>query len=50
MNPHVRIIGTSGLASNRSLTRAVGAGVQHFIPKPYTAETMLKTIRAALRE
>jgi PAS domain S-box-containing protein len=50
MNPQVRIIGSSGLASNRSVTRAVGAGIQHFVPKPYTAETMLKTIRTALTE
>ena len=48
INPKVRIIGSSGLSSNGGNAKAVGAGVEHFIPKPYTAETMLKSIRAIL--
>jgi len=27
-----------------------GAGVKHFVPKPYTAETLLKILAEALRE
>ncbi len=49
INPEVRIIGSSGLASHSGVAKAVGAGVKHFIPKPYTAETMLKTLSEALK-
>jgi ActR/RegA family two-component response regulator len=44
----VKIIGSSGLASNGGVAQAVGAGVQHFVPKPYTADTMLTTLRQLL--
>ena len=50
MNPEVKIIGSSGLAANGNVAKAAGAGVRHFIPKPYTAETMLKTLAQALEE
>jgi CheY-like chemotaxis protein len=50
MNPKVNIIGSSGLASNGGVAKAVGAGVKHFVPKPYTAETLLKVLAEALRE
>ncbi len=48
MNPKVKIIGSSGLASNGGVAKAASAGVRHFVPKPYTAEKMLHTLRAAL--
>jgi len=48
INPKVRIIASSGLSSNGGGAKVVGAGVEHFISKPYTAEAMLKTIRAIL--
>jgi PAS domain S-box-containing protein len=48
MNPKVRIIASSGHDTNGGVVRAVGAGVEHFVPKPYTAETLLTTIRVAL--
>jgi PAS domain S-box-containing protein len=48
LNPHVRIVGSSGLASNSSVAKAIGAGVQLFIPKPYTADALLRTIHQAL--
>lgn len=50
IDPSVRIIGSSGLTSNDGVAKAVGAGVQHFVPKPYTAETLLTTLRLALHE
>ena len=50
MNPEVNIIGSTGMASEAAVPKAVLAGIRHFIPKPYTAETMLKTLNAALRE
>lgn len=49
INPEVRIIGSSGLTSNDGVTKAVGAGVQHFIPKPYTAGAMLNTLYLVLQ-
>ncbi|HEU4570044.1 MAG TPA: PAS domain S-box protein [Gemmatimonadales bacterium] len=48
MDPAVRIIGSSGMASNESISKAMGAGVTHFVPKPYTAETLLTTLRDVL--
>jgi PAS domain S-box-containing protein len=50
MNPNVKIIGCSGLASGDGADKAVDAGVRHFISKPYTAEIILKTLAKALRE
>jgi CheY-like chemotaxis protein len=50
MNPNVKIIGSSGLASNGDIGKAVGAGIKHFLPKPYTAETMLKILAKVLHE
>ncbi len=44
----VRIVGSSGLAANGNVARAVDAGVKYFVPKPYTAEVMLKVLRKAL--
>jgi len=50
INPAVRIVGSSGLESHGGVTRAIGAGVTHFLPKPYTAELLLDTIRRALHD
>ena len=50
MNPSVKIIGSSGHASKEGVAKAVGAGVKHFIPKPYTAERLLKVVEQVLRE
>ncbi|MDB6069550.1 MAG: hypothetical protein JWL81_721 [Verrucomicrobiales bacterium] len=48
MNPSVRIIAASGISSNASVARAAGAAVRDFLPKPYTAPTLLRTLRAVL--
>ncbi len=50
MNPKVRIIAASGLNANGMVAKAVSAGVAHFIPKPYTAEMLLKTLQQVLAE
>ncbi len=50
MNPEVKIIGSSGLSANGGVAKAVGAGVKYFVPKPYTAETLLKTIHQTINE
>jgi len=50
INPGVKIIGSSGLDANGTVAKASGAGVKHFIPKPYTAEVMLQTVHKILHE
>jgi CheY-like chemotaxis protein len=50
MDPDVRIIGSSGYAFNDSVAKAMGAGVRHFVSKPYTADAMLRTLRELLDE
>ncbi len=48
INPKVRIIASSGLASNGGVAKAIGAGVADFVPKPYTADVLLATLRRVL--
>jgi CheY-like chemotaxis protein len=48
INSKVRIVSSTGMASDGGMAMAKNTGVQHFIPKPYTAETMLNTLYAVL--
>ncbi|MDB6038862.1 MAG: histidine kinase, partial [Verrucomicrobiales bacterium] len=48
LNPHVKIIGCSGHASTNGVAQALSAGVLHFIPKPYTAETLINLLHTSL--
>jgi YesN/AraC family two-component response regulator len=48
INPQASIIAVSGLNTNDMVAKATNAGVKHFIPKPYSAETLLKTLREVL--
>lgn len=48
IDPDVKIIGSSGLNANGHLAKAVDAGVEVFVPKPYTADSMLRTVRRVL--
>lgn len=48
INPEARIIAASGISTDGMVSKAASAGVKFFIPKPYTAETLLKTMRQAL--
>jgi len=50
MNPAIKIIAASGLHANADATKASGAGIKHFLTKPYTAGTLLKAIRTILDE
>jgi len=50
MNPAVRIIGTSGLSAANPVAQAASLGVKHFLPKPYMAVALLKTLRQVLVE
>ena len=48
INPRVAIIASSGLSDNGHTARNNGAEKTHFVPKPYTAEVLLKTLREVL--
>jgi two-component system, cell cycle sensor histidine kinase and response regulator CckA len=48
INPHVNIIATSGLISNRKLTDISSTGVKLFLPKPYTIKELLLNLQQAL--
>ena len=48
MDAKVKIIAASGLGADGGVARAMESGIKHFLPKPYTAETLLRTIRQAL--
>jgi PAS domain S-box-containing protein len=48
--PAVRIVAASGLALEGRVHQAAKAGVRHFLPKPYTASTLLRILRRALDE
>jgi two-component system cell cycle sensor histidine kinase/response regulator CckA len=50
MNPKVRIIAASGVVSNGSRASAAESGARQFLPKPYTAETILRSLRHVLQE
>jgi len=50
LNPTVRIVAASGLGPNGSVTNGIGAGVSHFLPKPYSALTLLMTVHRTLLE
>ena len=42
------IIAASGLSTKGVEAEAAGDGVKYFLPKPYTADTLLTTLRGLL--
>jgi PAS domain S-box-containing protein len=50
VNPAAKIIAATGLKTEGSEAKALNSGVKHFLSKPYTASTLLKTLRAVLDE
>ena len=48
IDPAVRIVATSGISTNSELAFSAGDGVKGFLPKPCTAETLLKCLREVL--
>jgi CheY-like chemotaxis protein len=50
INPEVKIVAASGLKANGESAKVSVPGVKYFLTKPYTAETLLKTIRKILDE
>ncbi len=49
-NPAIRIVAASGLNANSNVAKACGAGVKHFLTKPYSLGTLLQTVRMILDE
>ena len=49
MDPTVRIVAASGLNEMGMAARAAALGVEHFVPKPFDAETLLETLERVLR-
>jgi CheY-like chemotaxis protein len=50
LDQKVKIIATSGLKADDKVAEAAQLGVKTFLPKPYTAETLLNTVAAVLKE
>jgi PAS domain S-box-containing protein len=50
IDPSIRIVASSGFVSEAGVAKVVAAGVRHFVPKPYTAEALLRVLREALDE
>ncbi len=48
MNSRVPIIAASGLMANAQLAQFASLGVKHFLPKTYTAATLLTTLRQVI--
>lgn len=48
MNPRVRVIATSGLASEGGLAQARGMAVEHLLAKPFTARELLDAVHQVL--
>jgi len=44
LNPNIKIIASSGLADNGKAVEAADLGIRHFLPKPYTADRLLKML------
>jgi PAS domain S-box-containing protein len=48
MRPELPIVGTSGGAMNQNREQAAANGVRHFLDKPFSVETLIRTVHAAL--
>lgn len=48
LNPRVKIIAASGLGAHDKIAEANALGVELFLPKPYTAEKLLKALAQVL--
>ena len=48
INPQVKIIAVSGLATNDRVSTAINSGAKSFLPKPYTTEELLRQLHQVL--
>ena len=45
INPQVRVIAMSGLASSEAIAKATNLGIEAFLPKPFTTEQLINTLQ-----
>lgn len=50
MNAEVKVIATSGLTLNQTMADVASVGVNLFLPKPYTAQELLKELHTILEK
>ncbi len=48
IDPHIKIVATSGLGTETQVERLAGMGVTAFLAKPYTAKELLDTLQKVL--
>jgi two-component system, cell cycle sensor histidine kinase and response regulator CckA len=48
INPEIKIIAISGLASNHEMIKALSQNVTTFLPKPYSSSDLLKNLQVVL--
>jgi PAS domain S-box-containing protein len=48
LRPDLPIVGASGLATSENREHAAANGVLHFLDKPFSVETLLRTVQAAM--
>jgi DNA-binding NtrC family response regulator len=46
--PELKVIFTSGYATDETFRASVTAGVTHFLPKPYSLEELAQKVRRVL--
>jgi CheY-like chemotaxis protein len=49
LNQQIKVIASSGLAEQERVNEMAALGVSHFLPKPYTADRLLKLLAKALQ-
>lgn len=50
LNPKVKVIAMSGLATNSQVAEEIGDSVKAFLPKPYAVQELLDTVHRVLEE
>ena len=48
INPQVKVIAVSGLATGEKVDTAINGGAKSFLSKPYTCEKLLRKLRKVI--
>jgi two-component system, cell cycle sensor histidine kinase and response regulator CckA len=48
INPDIKIIGVSGLASNQEMIKILGNSVKTFLSKPYSSSDLLRNLQMVI--
>ena len=48
LRPDLPVVAASGLATNQNREEAAANGVRHFLEKPFSVETLIRTVHAAM--